>query len=218
MSQTPRIDDADEKRPPSFATDARAELADRRALPDLGPLRCLADDAVETGVRFRERDLRRAYDELASRFPPTPYNGNPKGRRDGWALQGIEGEVDEIHGRRYRTYGTETEFATPTPALAGYFAEMLEALSSALGPIYRARIIRLRGHRIIPRHHDGHDGTRFFRYHVPIVANENCLFDANGHWFVMKKKGALYRFRAWKKHAVANLSGERVHLMFSAYR
>jgi len=171
-----------------------------------------------SSLKFDPEKLLESYEELKHRFPATNYNGVDSGKRTGWALISRTGGYDDIHGRRHRPYKLETEFIHKTPALFGYLKEVIEELEEKVGPIYRARIVKIRGKRRIKPHHDGHDGSRFFRYHIPIIPNERCQFHADGHDFVMGETGRLYLFPAWKIHAVENEGGVRVHLLFSAYR
>lgn len=175
-------------------------------------------DIFKTSIRFDAKKLLDSYHQMAEKIPATNYNGVESGKRTGWALTSRTGGYDDIHGRRYKPYKVETEFIHETPALNGYLREVIDALKENLGDIYRARIVRIKGKRRIKPHHDGHDGTKFFRYHIPIIPNERCTFHSDGHDFVMSEAGRLYLFPAWKIHAVENRGGERVHLLFSSYK
>lgn len=170
-----------------------------------------------TSLKFDAEKLLASYREIVEKFPATNYNGVDSGKRTGWALISRTGGFDDIHGRRYRPYKVETEFVHPTPALSGYMKEVMQELETRVGEIYRARIVRINGKRRIKPHHDGHDGTRFYRYHIPIIPNQRCTFHSDGHDFVMSEAGRLYVFPAWKIHAVENTGGERVHILFSSY-
>jgi hypothetical protein len=172
----------------------------------------------KTSIKFDPDKLLQSFEEMRKCIPATNYNGLQSGKRTGWALTSRTGGFDDIHGRRYRPYTVETEFTHPTPALSGYLKDVVDELQANLGELYRARIVRIRGKRSIKPHHDGHDGTKFFRYHIPIIPNPRCTFHSDGHDFVMSEAGRLYLFPAWKIHAVENAGGERVHLLFSAYR
>ena len=186
----------------------------------------LANDLIEarknavrfaTSVAIDPDALLEAYRKLEVRIPGTRYNKIKDGNRIGWALISCTGKVSDIHGRRFRPYDSETQFDKPTRALRGYLADVLEDMVTLIGPIYRARIITIDGYREIAPHHDGHDGSRFYRYHIPIVPNPQCIFWSEGQPFVMPQAGRLYRFPAWLTHAVINPSGLRSHLMFSSY-
>lgn len=186
----------------------------------------LANDLIEarknavrfaTSVAIDPDALLEAYRKLEVRIPGTRYNKIKDGNRIGWALISRTGKVSDIHGRRFRSYDSETQFDKPTRALRGYLADVLEDMVTLIGPIYRARIITIDGYREIAPHHDGHDGSRFYRYHIPIVPNPQCIFWSEGQPFVMPQAGRLYRFPAWLTHAVINPSGLRSHLMFSSY-
>ncbi len=172
----------------------------------------------ECNMRFNTAKLLDAHEDLKKKFPPAIYNEIKDGNRYGWAFTSLEGDIDDIHGRRYNKYGKEADCFVKTPAYCGYFKELLEEMEGILGKVCRARIIGIDGYREIALHHDGHDGSRFWRYHIPIVPNAKCTFSADGIDFIMAEAGRLYRFPAWVMHSVVNHEGPRVHLMFSAFR
>ncbi len=133
----------------------------------------LANDLIEarknaarfaTSVAIDPDALLEAYRKLEVRIPGTRYNKIKDGNRIGWALISRTGKVSDIHGRRFRSYDSETQFDKPTRALRGYLADVLEDMVTLIGPIYRARIITIDGYREIAPHHDGHDGSHFYRY------------------------------------------------------
>ena len=167
---------------------------------------------------FSAAKLTKALADLKDRYPATTYNNIKGGNRYGWAITGNTGKVDDIHGRRYKSFGKERDCSRTTKAYYGHFKEILEQMEALVGTTYRARVIGIDGFREIAMHHDGHDGSKFWRYHIPIVPNPKCIFTADGLEFVMNEAGRLYRFPAWAQHAVVNYDGPRVHLMFSAFR
>lgn len=172
----------------------------------------------ECNMWFNPMKLQKALADLQEKYPATLYNNIKGGNRYGWAFTGNTGKVNDIHGRRYKKFGMERDCYKTTKAYYGYWKEILEEMEALVGTIYRARIIGIDGFREIAMHHDGHDGSKFYRYHIPIVPNEKCTFTVNGLKFGMLETGRLYRFPAWYQHAVLNEDGPRVHLMFSAFR
>lgn len=173
---------------------------------------------LKADIKFDPEKLQAEFARLEADYKRNLYNNIKDGKRYGWALLSRTGKLNDIHGRRYRKYKAETEFNIPTKGYRGYFAEVLDELSGILGNIFRARIIGIEGYREIAKHHDGHDGTRFMRYHIPIIPNTECTFHSDGTDFVMDECGGLYLFPGWEIHSVVNNTGRRVHLMFSAYR
>jgi hypothetical protein len=180
------------------------------------------DEADMTGIKVPysvdPKRLTDWFEAMKAEHEATLYNNIQDGKRIGWAILSRSGDIGDIHGRRYEKYSKEAEFHTPTPIYNGYMQEILEDLKERVGTIFRARLIGIKGFREIVPHHDGHDGTLFHRFHIPIIPNKRCIFSSAGRDFVMDEPGQLYQFPAWETHSVVNYDGDRVHLLFSANR
>jgi hypothetical protein len=57
-----------------------------------------------------------------------------------------------------------------------------------------------------------------YRFHIPVVTNENVLFIVDDVVQRMPLRGSLYRLDVQKKHTVVNASREdRIHIIFDGY-
>jgi hypothetical protein len=79
----------------------------------------------------------------------------------------------------------------------------------------RVRIITLRPKVCLTYHTDPESS---FRFHIPVVTNENVLFIVDDEVQRMPQCGQLYQLEVQKKHTVLNASREeRIHLVFDGY-
>ena len=79
----------------------------------------------------------------------------------------------------------------------------------------RVRIITLRPKVCLTYHTDPESS---YRFHIPVVTNENVLFVVDDHVQRMPQCGQMYQLDVQKKHTVLNASREeRIHLVFDGY-
>jgi hypothetical protein len=115
----------------------------------------------------------------------------------------------------------QDEYNAYIDALDGtYLLEVCEDVAKYIESSYklavgRVRIITLKPKVCLTYHTDPESQ---FRFHIPIVTNENVLFIVDDQVQRMPQCGQLYQLEVQKKHTVLNASREeRIHLVFDGY-
>lgn len=114
----------------------------------------------------------------------------------------------------YSEHADETTHSIDDKFIVG---ELAKLFSFFKGKVCRVRIANLKaGNKINP--HVDYDPSYIFRYHVPLITNDQCLFfvvvDDQYKYYKMPSDGDVYWINTGIKHGVINNSNEdRLHLL-----
>lgn len=115
---------------------------------------------------------------------------------------------------RHRLGFVGKKYDQPTEICHSYLGEVMDQISGEGYSPSRARIILLPQGKESVWHRDAPDDVPFYRLHIPIVTNENCLFVTEKESVHLPADGRAYIVRVNHPHRVVNGGDtDRFHLV-----
>ncbi|MBC7428443.1 MAG: aspartyl/asparaginyl beta-hydroxylase domain-containing protein [Bacteriovorax sp.] len=165
-------------------------------------------------------------------YPPFMKKNGPWG---GWSITSSNGEVHdgwqagekindllttEQEKAKIKSFFSITKFDRPTPIYTNEIEELLKLINNSIPnmKISRVRIAILKPHleETAYWHKDGEaqGDEKVFRLHIPIITNEQCIFEYSTGKHHLIADGSIYLIDISKQHRVINSSNEnRFHLI-----
>lgn len=169
--------------------------------------------------------------------PPFMKKNGPWG---GWSITSSNGDVydgwqtgEKAHDlsisieerNSLKDFFVQTEFNTPTQIYNSYIENLLSDLNKSLPnlKLTRLRIALLKPHPEEEAywHQDGdfESGQKVFRFHIPILTNDQCFFEYPDDRHHLQANGSTYLVEISRIHRALNLSKkDRYHLIADAYQ
>ena len=171
--------------------------------------------------------------EITSRFPPVMMSH----KFGGWSITSSDGKytdgwiskefispearnLDEllIENKERLSFKGARHYRQPTELCVGYIGEILELIEAkGLFPC-RARLMLLKPGGSSAWHRDYPDWMYGVRLHIPVITNEQCLFETEEGSIHLPADGSTFLLKVNRMHRILNKGlSDRIHLICDAF-